>query len=378
MSTEVAKGKHTPVVPADEQKKVVSPSERFTAAVLREVTSNSGEVGITNFQKKLCQNYFIKLDATLRDLEQKRMSKSEQYREAIPYTWEFINMAKLSQDVISFSSIGMDPCQKNHINLICYANSKTGKYDVGFLVGYIGLELKAKKYGYEVPDEVVIEVVFENDKFTPLKKDKNNPTENYVFEISENAFDRGDVVGGFYFHEYFDKPQKSKLRIFSLSDIEKRRPDKASAEFWGGEKDEYKDGKKTGKKIKVEGWFEEMVYKTIARSAYDAIAIDSQKIDENYLNTLQQENLHAIEMGMAVDPKNQISARANKADLSFEDTSYEEVKETAQISQTAIQPNTEFDNTREEKTEVKAVTAEKVPAKTEPAASKPGELTFTN
>jgi recombination protein RecT len=335
-------------VKPEDQKKVVSPSERFTLAVLKEVTTTSGEVSITNFQKKICNNYFIKLDATLKDLEQKRLAKSEQYREAIPYTWEYINMAKLSQDVISYSSIGMDPCQKNHINLICYANSKTGKYDVGFIIGYVGLELKAKKYGFDIPDDIVIEVVHSNDKFRALKKDKNNPVETYEFEFSENPFDRGDVVGGFYYYNYLKEPQKNKLRIFSIADIEKRRPDKASAEFWGGEKDEYKDGKKTGKKIKIEGWYEEMCYKTVARAAYDSIPIDSQKIDENYLNTVQSEYNHSVEMGQ-VEPKNEIVSRANKVELKIEDTHYEDVSETKQLEQgnlqqSAIKPNVQFDN----------------------------------
>lgn len=332
MGTEAEKGDNKALAKTQNQAAPLSPSERFTEAILKEFTTNSGEVNITNFQRKICQNYFIKLDATLKELEQKRLAKSEQYREAIPYTWDYVNLGKLSRDAVAFSNIGMDPLQKNHISLIPYADSKTNKYNITFIEGYVGLELKAKKYGFEIPDDVIIEVVFKNENFIPLKKDKNNPVESYIYGMAENPFDRGEVVGGFYYHNYFDKPQKNKLRIFSLADIEKRRPDKASAEFWGGEKDEYKDGKKTGKKIKVEGWFEEMCYKTIARAAYDSIAIDSEKIDENFLATILAESEHQnqLELTQPTSVQNQISSRANQTLLTMgpetEDATHEEIK----------------------------------------------------
>lgn len=304
-------------------------SERFTNMVIKEFTGSAGELNLTNFQKKLIQNYFIKIDSTLKDNEQKRLAKKPEYQESIPFTWENVNMQKLSQDVVSFSSVGLDPCQKNHINLIPYGNTKTKKYDIGVIVGYVGLEIKAKKYGYMAPDDVIIEVVYSNDVFKPFKKDKNNPVETYEFEIV-NPFDRGDIVGGFYYHNFISEPEKCKLRIFDMNDIEKRRPDKASAEFWGGEKDEWKDGKKTGKKVKIEGWFDEMVYKTIARAAYDAIAIDSEKIDENYLKVIAAENHALPEHGADAEIKNSITQRANKSSLSMtEDTTYEDVSKPA-------------------------------------------------
>lgn len=322
MSTEVAKKEEQ--TPAVAPKAEVSASERFTAMVLKEASTNFGELKITSFQRKLCQNYFIKLDSTLKELEQKRLGKKAEYQEAIPYTWEHVNMAKLSQDVISFSSVGLDPCQKNHINLIPYGNSKTKKYDIGFIIGYVGLELKAKKYGYQVPDDVIVEVVFSNDVFKPYKKDKNNPVETYEYD-QPTPFDRGGVIGGFYYHNYIGEPQKSKLRIFSLSDIEKRRPDKAAAEFWGGTKDKWENGKKTGKET-IEGWFEEMCYKTISRAAYDAIAIDSEKIDEAFLKTMEAERIAELPADtVESNVKNQITSKANKTPIAFEETTFEEV-----------------------------------------------------
>lgn len=314
-STTVAK---TSAEVAAQKPAVLSPNERFQMEVLKQYASNAGEIQVTNFQKKLMQNYFIKLDTILKDLEQKRMGKKEQYREKIPFTWEYVNMLKLSQDIVAHCMIGLDPCQKNHINLIPYANSKTGRYDIGFIIGYVGLFLRAKKYGYDVPDDIIVEVVYSNDTFKPIKRDKNNSEESYEFEVS-NPFDRGVIVGGFYFFNYGDTPSKNKLRIFDMSAIEKRRPDKASPEFWGGEKDEYKDGAKTGKKIAVEGWFDEMVYKTISRAAHDAIPIDSEKIDEHFLQVIQAENESYALPAKTDEIQNQIKEKANTKSMTFED-----------------------------------------------------------
>lgn len=290
----------------------VSQSERFTNAVIKEFSSNNGAVTLTPFQKKLCQNYFIKIDQTLKDNEKKRMAKGEQYRDALSFTWENVNMSKLAVDVIAYSSVELDPTQPNHINMIPYKNTANNKYDMGFVIGYSGMEIKAKKYGLEVPDNVVVELVYSTDKFKQFKKDMNNKVENYQLEVV-NDFNRGDVVGGFWYHSFLDSPEKNKLKVFSLKDIEKRKPKYASAEFWGGEKDVWENKKKVGTE-KVEGWFEEMALKTISRNAYNAITIDSKKIDDNYLAIIQKET----EMKDSII-QNEVISGANKESLDFED-----------------------------------------------------------
>jgi hypothetical protein len=50
-------------------------------------------------------------------------------------------------------------------------NNKTKKYDISFITRYRGLELKAKKYGLDVPDAVIVELVHANDHFKSIKKD---------------------------------------------------------------------------------------------------------------------------------------------------------------------------------------------------------------
>jgi recombination protein RecT len=268
-------------------KKDLTSSERFMNKVIADFGSGVGEVALTNFQKRLAQNYFIAIDGSLRMAEEKRLKKKGK-QDPLPVVWANVNMEKLSRDVVSMARVGFDPAQANHINMMPFKNNALNKYDIVFIEGYRGIELKAIKYGLEVPDHVVIEVVYSTDRFKSIKKDKNNPYENYEFEIT-NDFDRGEIVGGFYYHIYSNAPEKNKLVVMSMKEIEKRKPAYASAEFWGGEKDIWENGQKVGKE-KVEGWLDKMVYKTIYRAAYKDITIDSQKIDDDYLRLNQMES----------------------------------------------------------------------------------------
>lgn len=265
--------------------KDLTASERFMNKVVAQFTSGVGEVALTKFQQRLAQNYFIALDNVLKVAESKRNNKYNN----LPMVWQNVNMEKLAVNVVSYARIGFDPALPNHINMIPFKNKSTGKYDIGFVEGYRGLELKAIKYGAEVPDSTTVEVVYANDRFKSIKKDRNNAVESYEFEII-NDFDRGESIGGFYYHQFNKTPEKNKLVVMNMKDILKRKPEKASAEFWGGEKDIYDgNGNKTGEKETVEGWYEKMVEKTLYRAAYNSITIDSQKIDDDYMNLKKAE-----------------------------------------------------------------------------------------
>lgn len=262
-------------------------AERFTGKVVALFNNNVGELALTNFQKRLAQNYYIAVDAALKMAEEKRKKKSAKYQDPVPVIWANVNLDALAQDVVAAARIGLDPAQPNHISPIPFKNNTIGKYEIMFLEGYRGKELKAKKYGLEVPDHVIVELVYSNDKFKSHKKDRNNKIESFDFEVV-NDFDRGEIVGGFYYHIYSNNPEKNKLVVFTKKDIEKRKPAYASAEFWGGEKDVWENGKKVGKET-VEGWYEKMCWKTIYRAAYNDITTDSQKIDDDFLRLRRME-----------------------------------------------------------------------------------------
>ena len=264
-------------------------AERFTNKVLAEFQGSVGsEIALTNFQRRLVQNYFMVADMVLKAAEGKRLKKAAKYQDKVPVIWANIDMEKLSQGVVSAARIGWDPTQDNHVSLIPFKDNATQKYSMTFMPGYRGIELKAKKYGLDIPDSVIVELVYSTDKFKSIKKNFTNKYESFDFEIT-NDFDRGDIIGGFYYHIFSENPEKNKLVVLSKKDIEKRKPKYASAEFWGGERDTWEDGKKTGKET-IEGWFDKMCLKTIHRAAYKDITIDSQKIDDDYLKLKQVEN----------------------------------------------------------------------------------------
>lgn len=280
------------VVPKKEEtnlaKKELSHSERFTQAVIKQYSDNAGELKLTKFQQNLCKNYFVRLDQNLKAAEQKRLAKSEKFRDPLAFSWQNVNMDKLAVDVVAFAGVGLDPIQPNHVHLIPYKNNTTKKYDIVFIPGYRGKEIKARKYGLDAPSQVIVELVYKNDKFKVIKRDINNKVDGYELEVTD-SFNRGEVIGGFYYYQYKTAPEKNKIRVFTLDDILKRKPDSASPEFWGGEKDEWKDGQKTGNKIRVEGWSEEMYYKTIYSAAWGGITIDASKIDDHYQSVLAKE-----------------------------------------------------------------------------------------
>ncbi len=251
----------------------LTPVERFTNKVLEQFSATAGEVNITEKQRRLIRNYFLTVDNVLQTSEKKR----NQQKNAVPFIWENVDLKSLSINVANHSLVGLDPIQKNHLNLIPHFDNASKKYHITFMPGFKGIEFKAVKYGLDVPKAVIIEVVYSNDEFKPKKKSGGGSGDSYEFEIVK-PFDRGEVVGGFYFHEFEDQ-SKNKLRIFSLDQIKKRIPKFASPEFWGGER----NGQK------VEGWFDEMCYKTIARAAYDSITIDPDKIDEALIQTMFNE-----------------------------------------------------------------------------------------
>lgn len=247
---------------------VLSPSVRFSEMVQKKFSQNMG-LELSEQQKLLVQNYFIGVDKALKSAELKR---NQQYNQ-LAYDWANINMTQLSDDLISYAKAGLDPTVKNHLNFIPYANKHTGKYDMGFLIGYVGLQIRAKNQGQDVPDDIQCKLVHKNESFTPIYSPNGD---SYQFSPSSDPFDAGDITGGFIFKRYAD-PKKNEIRVVPLKDILKRKPEKASAEFWGGERIVYEGGKATNKKEKVDGWFDEMCYKTLERMAWDSVPLDPAK-----------------------------------------------------------------------------------------------------
>lgn len=288
-----------------------SMSERFAIAVNKEFGKSSGKVQITEFQRQLAQNYFIAIDRTLQATEAERIRKNDKntnhnYDNKIPCTWANVNLEDLSRDVMYYSKLGLDMLADNQLFAMPYRNSKTGKYDLGFIKGYNGIKMIAEKYALTPPKAVTIEVVYSTDTFKPIKKGRDNPFETYVFEVN-NPFERGEIVGGFGYVEYQDEARNT-LFFLNMKEIEKRKPKYAPVEFWGGTKEDYK----TKQSVEVEGWKDEMVYKTMIRHTYNKIQLDPAKVDEAYRHIQDRErDFKDLELA------NEIAENANKETINI-------------------------------------------------------------
>lgn len=267
-------------------------SERFMQKVIHEFSGSVGEFQITEYQRQLIQGYFIGVDRALKTAEAERVRKNEnnrdhKYDNAVPVTWANVNMADLALDVVHYARLGLDTMQANFITPIPYLNKKAGRYDINLMLGYNGIKYIAEKFALCPPKSVTIELVYSTDNFKPYKKGRGNDVESYDFEIA-NPFDRGHIVGGFGYIEY-DDPKKNELVLMSMKDIEKRKPEYASANFWGGKANEWKNGKKV--EVDKDGWLDEMCRKTLIREVYSPkhILLDPRKVDESYQYMKQRE-----------------------------------------------------------------------------------------
>jgi recombination protein RecT len=269
-----------------DQNQTLAMSEKFTNHVLREFGSNvAGALQVTDYQRQLIQGYFIVIGRALKAAEDERLRKNannsdHKWDNNLPVNWNTVNLNDLALDLVHYARMGLDMMQDNMLFPIPFKNNKRNWYDVTLMEGYNGIRYIAEKYAVEVPTAVTVEVVYSSDNFRPIKKGKETRVESYEFEIT-NAFDRGAIVGGFAYLEFAD-PTKNELIIMSMKDIEKRKPQYASANFWGGKKKEKIDGK--WQEVEVEGWLDEMVRKTLIREAFSAkhLPRDPKKIDDAY------------------------------------------------------------------------------------------------
>jgi len=305
-------------------------AERFTNGVIGEVLKIDQSVRFSEAQNKLLKKYFIVIDGVLKTAELNRMKKSEQYRDALEIGWATVNMNKLAQDVADLSNIGIDCSLKNSVFFIPYKNNSLGKYDLVPMFGYAGMEQKARNFAIEYPKNIVFELVYSNDKFKEIKKDRNNKINTVEFEITD-SFNRGSILGGFWMKEYDDE-SKNEVRVLSLKDIEKRKPKNASVEFWGGEKTAWKSGKQNGTET-VDGWFEEMCMKTIKRHCFDSFILSSEKMNEYATRfMLLEETSNKINQTDDAQSNliDEVSQNANKKEIDFDDA---EIMETKQLNE---------------------------------------------
>jgi recombination protein RecT len=296
----------------------ISASQRFTNMVIAQFATNVSDrmLDLNDRERRIIQGYFVVIDKMLKKSEKDRVQKNKsnsdrKYDNNLAYNWNNINMIDLALDAVYYARIGLDMQEKNHLFPIPFADKKAEIYNITFMTGYSGIQYIAEKYAADPPKNVTIEVVYSNDHFKPLKKSVKIPIENYEFEII-NAFDRGDIVGGFGYIEY-SEPAKNKLIIMTKSAMDKRKPKKASPEFWGGTKNQ-KDYDGNWTKEELDGWQDEMYRKVLIREVFGSkhIPRDPSKIDDGYQYLQEREVVYA-----QIETENEATENANSTPIDF-------------------------------------------------------------
>ena len=336
MSNELVKKEQTEL-----QKQELTASERFTGMVMKEFQGNIGALNLNEYQKQLIRGYFIGIDNALKKAEEARLNKNswkstkEEDKNNLPIIWQNVNMNDLAIAVVHHAKLGLDMQIPNHLNAIPYKNNKTQKYDIGFLKGYKGLEYIATQLSLYPIRNIIVELIYSNDVFEIVNKD-NITRYNFIIK---NPFDRGEIIGGFGYIQYVDE-SRNKIITLSKKDIDKRKPAYAAAEFWGGEKDKWENGKKVGTET-IEGWQEEMLYKTMVRATCKKVPLDPKKINESYIYVMENAEDYYVE-NQEDKVKQEIEDNANKELIDV--TPQEIPSETLNESQEISQPVSEEEN----------------------------------
>jgi len=309
-------------------------SERFTNKVITVFKGNVGNIELSSYQKELIKGYFIGIDRALTKAEEGRMNKNKYatVKEDLAYGWENVNLNGVAIAVVHHAKLGLDMMQDNHLFPIPYKNKKTNKYDITFIKGYRGLEYIAMEHAVVKPSNIITELVYENDEFEVMKKSRDHKCDTYKFTI-KNPFNRGQIIGAFGYIEY-ENSSRNELIVMTVADIEKRKPEYAAAEFWGGEKDKWTDGKKSGKEA-VEGWKAEMYLKTIKRATYGKISIDPKKVNTSYAYVVSNDVDYSEAQVI-----NEIDNNANKHLIDIEENSTIS-EDNEQINNVEIEVKTE-------------------------------------
>ena len=248
-----------------ENKLVVS--QRFVKQVETQITAEMGsKLEFSDHQKKLAQHLFLKVDATLKELEAKRVKTGQKKS---PLIWENVNMNKMALDAVDRVSLGLDALIKNHIHPVPYWNSKQEKYDMELTIGFKGLDYYKRKCAVDEPIDIKYELVHETDTFKAIKSSAVNDVEYYELEIN-NPFDRGPVIGGFGYIMY-ENEKKNKLVLLTKKDFEKAKKKAQTTAIWNE-------------------WPEKMMHKTLVRRTTAHLDLDPEKTNSDSYARLEGES----------------------------------------------------------------------------------------
>lgn len=230
-------------------------SRRFLSDVEKQFQAELGAgPKFSEFEKRLTQHMYLKVDAALKFAETKRKGGKE-------FSWFTIDRQKLAIDTVHRVSLGLDALIPNHIHPVCYWNSHKEVYDVDLQVGYMGRDFIARRHAVHPPLDIIYELVYDSDHFKALPRSSSREVEGYEFEI-ENPFDRGAIIGGFGYVIYDDE-RKNRLVLVTQRDFN-RSKNASKSNFW-------RDNDV------------EMHWKTVVHRVASKIPLDSEKVNASAL-----------------------------------------------------------------------------------------------
>ena len=275
-------------------KKETSISQRFITKVSNEISSAIGAgVQLTDAQKRLATNLFVKLDNDLENAEADRAKKNKNTPEIM---WKNINMQKLALDAAHRIQLGLDALVPNHLHTIPYLNGKTGKYDLDLRIGYKGKHHYRTKFSSENVVDIRYELVHEGDNFKPLYRDVNTDVETYIFESADNPFERGKVIGGFGYIMY-ENPKKNKIVLVSKEEFDKVKKAYTSGPVWKGD------------------WEQRMQLKTVVHRTTEQLDVDTTKTNMSYHYVESQDSIFDDE----IDPNKALEQPKEREEIDFDE-----------------------------------------------------------
>ena len=284
-------------------------SARFLAEVERQFAAEMNEsLEFTKHERKLAQHLYVKVDASLKTMEDNRLKRNQTNR--APFNWKNVNLRKLAIDGVHRIGLGLDALIPNHIHPIAYWNGKLEKYDLDLRVGYVGEDFCRRTLAVDPPLSVSYEVVYDTDVFEALPKSSEREVEGYRFEITQ-PFDRGTPIGGFGYITY-DDPRKNRLVLVAKRDFDRARDAAQTKDFWN--------------KNDVE-----MMYKTIVHRVTSKIPLDPSKVNAaSYAYVESQES--------APDMDTEAERQANRELLDIDDGRTIDVEPAPQVAAAPQQP----------------------------------------
>ncbi len=245
-----------------------SASERFALNIARQFEAEVGQpIEFSEYERMLAQHMFIKIDASLKEFEARRIEKNQSFE---PFTWENVNMIKLALDVVNRVRLGLDALIPGHIYPICYWNKHQKKYDVDLRIGYKGVLLYKSESAVFPPSAIRLELVYSTDTLVVYKKDMKNTVEGYEFKIN-NPFERGSLVGAFGYIDYPDS-SRNELVLVSAKEIEKARSvsQGKDGDFWTK-------------------WTDEMSFKTLVHRVAKKLYTDPRKVNSAAMASVEED-----------------------------------------------------------------------------------------